>query len=52
MATWKAAGMSYLQYVNACTTALRQIVKVRCRDDEQSGQERPDRGDDRAQSAG
>ena len=29
MATWKAAGMSYLQYVNACTTALRQIVKVR-----------------------
>jgi hypothetical protein len=27
MAYWKAAGMSYLQYVNLATTALRNTVK-------------------------
>lgn len=27
MATWRAAGLNYLQYVNACTTLVRKAVK-------------------------
>lgn len=37
MAYWKSAGLSYLQYVNLATTALRQVSSKQTAEQRQSG---------------